>query len=102
MLRTFSLYKRECPKCPVTRGLRIRGAKHAPPGDRWPSEGSEGVPPVGGPETPLTHDISGESLSNERFSTSINMIFSVDYDGINPIAVRQREHQEHFRFWSKS
>ena len=34
-------------------------AKHSPPGDRCPSEWSEGVPPVGVPVTPLTQVIKG-------------------------------------------
>ena len=63
---------------------------------------SGGVPPLGIPRTPLTHDISGSSSSNERFSTWIPIIFNVDYDGINPVPVRQREHQEYFGFLSKS
>ena len=37
----------------------INGAKHSPLGDRWPSEWSEGVPPVGVPVTPLTKVIKG-------------------------------------------
>ena len=61
-----------------------------------------GLPPVCAPGTPLTNDISGSSSSNERFLTCINTFFSVEYDGMNVIPVRQREHQEHFRFWSKS
>ena len=61
-----------------------------------------GVPPLGIPGTTLTHDISGSSSSNETNSIDSNAKLCVDYDGINPIAVRQREHQEYFRFWSKS
>ena len=61
-----------------------------------------GVPPVCFPGTPLTHDISGSSSSNERFSISIPMIFNVDYDGINPVTMRQREPQEHWHFLAKS
>ena len=62
----------------------------------------QGVPPVCFPRTILSHDISGSSSSNERFSTWINTIFSVDYDGVNAISVRQREHQKYFRFYSRS
>ena len=50
--------------------------------------GLGGFPPVGVPGTPLSHDISGSSSSNDSFSTLLPMIFSVDYDGINAIPVR--------------
>ena len=39
------------------RSSHGHGAKHSPPGDRWPPEWSEGVPPVGGPDDPLTQVI---------------------------------------------
>ena len=60
--------------------------------------GLGGGPPVGCPGTPLSHDISGSSSSNETNSIATNVNLCVDYDGINPIPVRQREPQKHFRF----
>ena len=48
-----SLYfKRKISSCVVL--IRDHGAKHCPPCDRWPSEWSEGVPPVDCPVIPLT------------------------------------------------
>ena len=64
----------------------------------WRQNAPGGVPPLRVPGTPLTHDISGSSSSNEEFSIWINIIFNVDYDGINSVTVRQREHQEYIRF----
>ena len=37
----------------VPESYGVYGANHSSPGDRWPSEWSEGVPPVGVPVAPL-------------------------------------------------
>ena len=70
------------------------GAKHSPPGSMGSPDCLEGVPPVGVPGDPLTHDISGASSSNEINSTCIIIVFNALSDGILDFIARRREHQE--------
>ena len=64
------------------------GAKHSPPGDRWPPDCLEGVPPVCVPGDLLTSDISATCKPNEEFSTSIIIIFDKLSYGMPLVSVR--------------
>ena len=66
------------------------GAKHSPPGDRWPPDCLEGVPPVCVPGPPLIYHISAPCQPNEEFSTWILIIFDVLSDGIYAVSWNSR------------
>ena len=57
--------------------------------------GLRGGPPVDGPRTPLTSDISGSCKVNGENSTSVIIIFNKEcFDMLN-VSVRQARHQKH-------
>ena len=70
---------------------RSHGAKHSPPGHRWPPDSPEGVSPAAFPGFLLTCDISGSSSSNNSRHASLSFVDALSY-GMHAIAVRWRDH----------